>query len=126
MNYYRGNNPAKWYRGVPTYQRVKYDAVYPGIDLAYHGDGGKFEFDFNLKPGADARRIALGFDGVAGAEVASDGSALLKTAHGNLTLKRPLAYQEIDGARHEISADFKIANARHHDRASAIMIIRVR
>ncbi len=27
-------------------------------------------------------------------------------------MKRPVAYQEIDGARHEISADFKIANAR--------------
>ena len=112
VNYYRGNNPAKWHRGVPTYRRVNYAAVYPGIDLAYHGDGGKFEFDFNLKPGADAHRIALGFDGIAGAEVAADGSALLKTAHGNLSLKRPVAYQEIDGARHEVGADYKIASAR--------------
>jgi hypothetical protein len=112
VNYYRGNNPAKWHRGVPTYGRVRYDAIYPGIDLAYYGDGGRFEFDFEVKPGADPNRIALGFDGIAGAEVAADGSALLKTTHGNLTLKRPVAYQQIDAARHEVSADYKIANNR--------------
>jgi len=112
VNYYRGNNPAKWHRGVPTYSRVKYDAVYPGIDLAYHGDGGKFEFDFVLKPGADAHRIALGFDGISRAEVAADGSALLKTAQGDLTLKRPLAYQEIAGTRHQIDAGYKVSDKR--------------
>ena len=112
VNYYRGTNPAKWHRGVPTYRRVKYDAIYPGIDLAYHGDGGKFEFDFNLKPGADARRIALSFDGIEGAEIAADGKALLKTRQGDLTLKRPVAYQEIDGARHQVGAGYEIANAR--------------
>jgi len=112
VNYYRGNNPAKWYRGVPTYRRVEYDDVYPGIDLAYHGDGGKFEFDFKLKPGADAHRISLGFDGIANAAVTTDGSALLKTAHGDLTLKPPVAYQDIEGSRHDVNATYKIANAR--------------
>src|SRR5208283_4976727 len=61
-NYYRGNDRAKWYREVPTYRRVKYAEVYRGIDLAYYGDRGSFEFDFDLKPHADANQIALAFD----------------------------------------------------------------
>src|SRR5277367_5040642 len=48
VNYYQGKDPAKWQTNVPTYRRVKYTGVYPGIDLVYHGDGGKFEFDFEL------------------------------------------------------------------------------
>src|ERR1700686_750579 len=31
-NYYLGNDPGKWIHGVPHYARVRYDAVYPGID----------------------------------------------------------------------------------------------
>ena len=59
-----------------------------------------------------------------GAEVASDGGALLKTAKGNLTLKRPVAYQQIDGTRRAVQADYKIApgakrskSHSNHDRA---------
>ena len=31
-NYFVGNDPAKWHRGVPTFAKVKYAGVYPGID----------------------------------------------------------------------------------------------
>jgi hypothetical protein len=30
VNYYHGNDPAKWQTNVPTYRRVKYEHVYPG------------------------------------------------------------------------------------------------
>src|SRR5579872_324843 len=59
VNYYRGSDRSKWHRDVPTYARVRYAEVYRGIDLAYYGDRGTFEFDFALKPGADAKNIAL-------------------------------------------------------------------
>src|SRR5512141_1075560 len=45
-NYFLGNNPARWRTGVPTYAKVAYDRVYPGVDLVYYGDSAGFEFDF--------------------------------------------------------------------------------
>ena len=30
VNYFIGNNPAKWHTNVPTYARVRYKNVYPG------------------------------------------------------------------------------------------------
>jgi hypothetical protein len=32
-NYFIGNDPKKWLTDVPTYSRVKYENLYPGVDL---------------------------------------------------------------------------------------------
>src|SRR5438067_830188 len=37
INYFRGNDQAKWITGVPTFKKVAYAQVYPGIDLVYYG-----------------------------------------------------------------------------------------
>src|SRR5262249_18309195 len=37
VNYLTGCDPQRWRRHIPLYARVKYEAVYPGIDLVYHG-----------------------------------------------------------------------------------------
>ena len=39
-NYFIGNDPAKWRRNVPTYAKVRYENVYPGVDLVYYGNQG--------------------------------------------------------------------------------------
>jgi hypothetical protein len=37
-NYFIGNDPKKWRTNVPSYTRVKYEGVYPGVDLVYYLD----------------------------------------------------------------------------------------
>lgn len=37
-NYFIGKDQAKWRAGVANYGEVKYEGVYPGIDVAYHGN----------------------------------------------------------------------------------------
>ena len=36
-NYFIGNDPAQWHTNIPTFARVRYAEVYPGIDLVYYG-----------------------------------------------------------------------------------------
>ena len=59
-NYFIGNDPKKWRTNVPTYAKVKYQGVYPGVDLVYYGNqGGQLEYDFVVAPGADPNMITL-------------------------------------------------------------------
>ena len=63
VNYFFGNDPTKWIRGLPTYSRIRYAEIYRGIDLVYYGAAGELEYDFVVAPGADTRQIALEFAG---------------------------------------------------------------
>src|SRR6266568_2552631 len=58
-NYFVGNDPKKWRTDVPTYGKVKYEGVYPGVDLVYYGNQRQLEYDFVVAPGADPKAITL-------------------------------------------------------------------
>ena len=60
VNYFLGNDPKQWRTNVPTYAKVRYHNVYPGVDLEYYGNqGGELEYDFIVAPGADPSAIVL-------------------------------------------------------------------
>ncbi len=40
VNYLIGNDPAQWRTNIPTAARVRYSALYPGIDLTVYGATG--------------------------------------------------------------------------------------
>lgn len=60
-NYFIGNDPKRWRTNIPTYAGVRYRDVYPGIDLLYHGNQTKLEFDFVIAPGGNTEAIRLAF-----------------------------------------------------------------
>jgi hypothetical protein len=63
VNYFIGNDPTKWHREMPTFAKVRYPGVYPGIDVVYYGNQGRLEYDFIVTPGADPGAITLAFTG---------------------------------------------------------------
>jgi hypothetical protein len=65
-NYMIGADASKWIRGVPHFRLIKYNDLYPGISLAFYGNGDALEHDFQLEPGADPSRISFRFDGAEG------------------------------------------------------------
>ncbi len=50
VNYFIGNDPEKWRRNIPTYRKVHYTDVYPGIDIVYYGNQRELEYDFVVAP----------------------------------------------------------------------------
>lgn len=106
-NYFIGDDPSKWVRGVETYSGVLYSSVYRGVDLMFHSNEQQLEYDFMVAPGADADEIRLRFDGVERVTLANEGTLILKTPAGELRHQRPVAYQEKAGARIPVTADFK-------------------
>jgi len=111
-NYIIGNNPSKWHREVPRYARVSYHDVYPGIDLTYHGQQKQLEFDFAVAPGSTPDPIQLSFSGASRIRTDTAGNLALSSSAGDLTLNKPVAYQERNGIRQLVDARF-VLSANH-------------
>ena len=110
-NYFIGNDPDKWIRGIDTYSRVHYSGVYDGIDLVFYANERRLEYDFGVAPGADPREIRLRFEGTENLELSFDGALILHTAAGEVKHERPIAYQESNGSRREVAVAFKHLDA---------------
>jgi len=110
-NYFIGNDPKKWRTNVPTYAKVRYQNIYPGVDLVYYGNqSGQLEYDFVVEPGADPGAIALAV-GTQGQErnpklesrisaapgppqISPDGDLVISTEGGHVRFHKPVVYQE--------------------------------
>ena len=111
-NYFIGNDPAKWRTNVAGYAKVKYEGVYPGIDLVYYDNGeGRLEYDFIVAPGADPKQIALSIEDAQSVEVDPSGNLVITAATGTIRKPAPHVYQEIDGKRQEIAAGYRLLEA---------------
>jgi len=105
-NYFVGRDRSKWHTNVPTYAKVQYGNVYPGIDLVYYGNQRQLEYDFVVAPGADPKKIVLGFKGADKLEIGPEGDLVLHAGGGNIRQHRPVIYQEIDGIRRKIAGSY--------------------
>jgi hypothetical protein len=109
-NYFIGNDPKKWRTGVPSYEAVRYQEIYPGVDVLFYGRQRRLEYDFIVAPGADPRAIALSISGARKLELNSQGDVLMSVAGGKVVLQKPVVYQEVNGQRREIAGNYTITN----------------
>src|SRR3989442_679598 len=98
-NYFVGNDPKKWRANVPTYAKIEYRDVYPGVNLVYYGNQRQLEHDFVVSPGADPKAITLAFEGMDGVAIDALGDLVLRADGGEVRLRKPIVYQEQDGQR---------------------------
>src|SRR5262245_61049018 len=108
-NYFIGNDPAAWRRGVSNYSKVKYQSVYPGIDLVWYGNQRLLEHDFMIAPGAEPSRIKLSFSGTDKMSIESEGALVLRVGGEDLRMLKPQAWQEPNGGRRAISCDYSLS-----------------
>ena len=107
-NYFRGNDPRKWRMNVPSYERVCYAGIYPGIDLVYYGNPRRLEHDFVVAPGAEPSAIAFAVRGAERQHIAANGDLVLRVRGGEVRLQRPILYQEVEGTRREVAGSYRI------------------
>lgn len=108
-NYFPSGDRSTWHTGIPNYSGVEYREIYPGVDAVFHGTPRRLEFDFDVAPGADPSKIALDFAGGRVLRLDSNGNIVLgvgKSSGGEVTLDRPVMYQQIAGVRREIAGRF--------------------
>ena len=96
-NYFLGNDASKWQTRIPTYTRVQYQEVYPGISLVYYGNQRQLEYDFQVAPGADPAQIRLRFAGAESLRVDDQGDLVVQAGGQVLLQHKPVVYQQVAG-----------------------------
>ena len=93
VDYFIGNDPAKWRTNISTYGKVKIEGIYPGVDLVYYGNQQQLEYDFVVAPGADPDKIRLDVRGARNLRIDEKGDLRLRTSGGEIRLQKPVMYQ---------------------------------
>ncbi|MGO9010590.1 MAG: SBBP repeat-containing protein [Bryobacteraceae bacterium] len=107
VSYFIGNDPKNWRSGIPTYGKVEYPQIYPGVDLVFYGNQRQLEYDFVIAPGADPSRIAWRIDG-ARASVDAEGNLALSAPNGPASFKKPVLYQMDGGRKTSVEGSFDV------------------
>lgn len=107
VSYFKGQ-PDQWHAGLPTYARIVYADLWPGIDLVYHGTVDRLKYEFIVHPGADPAQIQLAYRGATDVTVNDAGQMEVSTPLGGFADDVPEAYQEIDGRRVAVDAAYDL------------------
>ena len=106
VNHFIGNDQAKWRTNISTYQKVKYESVYPGVDLIYYGDQRRLEYDFIVAPGTDPQLIQLSFPEAKELHIDQTGALIAKVDDVELRQPKPLIYQETATGRRVVDGNY--------------------
>ena len=109
-NFFQGNDSNNWHTDLPTYAAIKYENLYPGIDLIYSSIDGNLKSDFIVAPGSNTSQIVINYSGsgVEEINILADGSLFIDTELGELSEAPPIAYQEINGQQIEVEVAYKL------------------
>lgn len=128
-SYITGNDRSEWRSEIPTFERVQYSAVYPGIDAVYYGNQRNLEYDFVVSPGADPKVIEITFEGARSLSSDNEGNLHLRLARGSLVQHAPVIYQETESGREIVSGGYVIKGENRvsfeigeYDKASKLVI----
>jgi hypothetical protein len=50
-NYFPAGDPKTWTTNIPTYSRVRYSSLYPGIDVAFYGNAKSWSMTLSFNQG---------------------------------------------------------------------------
>jgi hypothetical protein len=121
-DYYVGKRDG-WRANVASFGRVRYQSVYPGIDIVYYGNRSQLEYDFVIAPGADPRAIRMCFRGAKQVRIGEAGDLMVD----DMIQKRPVIYQ--DNPRREVTGRYVLLGRNTvgvrvggYDRSRALVI----
>jgi photosystem II stability/assembly factor-like uncharacterized protein len=109
VNYFVGNDPAAWRTNLPTFSKVKYTDIFPGVDMVYYGNRTQLEYDFILAPHAKPAAIKFVIEGADRIALGDEGDLCLATKLGEVKLQKPEIYQLSEsGGREHVDGSYVI------------------
>ncbi|MFO0495715.1 MAG: gliding motility-associated C-terminal domain-containing protein [Flavobacteriia bacterium] len=106
-NYYLGSDSSKWKSGIKSFQEVRLNDFYAGIDLLMDATSSKMKYSFEVAAGVDPSKIRYGITGSDNIEI-QDGSIIIATRFGNIIEEKPVAWTEKEGKKVFVAVDYVI------------------
>lgn len=106
-NYFIGDDPKKWAGGVKLFEAIRYQSLYPGVDLAYYNYGDALKYDFIVQPGARPDVIRLRMEGLDDLAIRND-TLVMSTTMGQIMEMPPVAYQETGAGKMNVPCRFEV------------------
>jgi uncharacterized protein (TIGR03437 family) len=111
VNYFVGSR-GNWRTSVKGFALIRSHEVYPGIDLVFHAEKERLEYDFIVAPHADPNMIRMDVSGHRGVRVDASGDLVISTAGGDIRWRRPGVYQDGSRGREGVSGRFILSGNR--------------
>ena len=107
FSYFTG--PEKdWKTGLPSFSKIVYRDLWPGVDLVYRGTAKQLKYEFVVKPGVDPGKIRLRYRGATSVILTGAGALKVETPEGGFADEPPVAWQEIDSERVPVDMVFTL------------------
>ncbi|MGB0882082.1 MAG: PKD domain-containing protein [Vicingaceae bacterium] len=104
-NYFLGNDKSKWASNVNSYQKINYQNIYDGIDVAVYSIDNHLKYDFIVDAGAKTDDIIIKYEGVNELKLLN-GILEIGLSNGKVRELKPFAYQMINGIKTEVNCEF--------------------
>ena len=109
ISHFRGKDPEKWIKDLPTFNTVDMGEVYKGIRLNLQAHANNVEKIFHVQPGADPKTIQLNVEGADGLQLTQKGELEVKSGTRSMRFTRPVAYQYIDGKKTTVDVSYAVS-----------------
>jgi len=111
FNYFVGDQ-SQWRSEVPSYEKVAYEGLYPGIDLHTWGPRSHLKYEFHVAPGADWSQIQVRYDGISGLSLTDEGALAVDLGGdwGIVLDDAPYVYQVIDTQKVKVDGRFVLVD----------------
>jgi beta-propeller repeat-containing protein len=93
---------------MPTYAKLRYRGLWPGIDLVVQGGGGRLKYELHLRPGARVKDIRLAYRGATELSLSAGGALRIGTPLGPMRDSPPVSYQVIAGRRVPVESRYRL------------------
>ena len=107
-NYFIGNDPNRWARGVKSYETVVYKDLYDDVDLKYYFSESGPKYDLILKPYADPEDIRIKVEGQEHLKIHKDRIEIGLGGGRSLQDRDLITYRESDDG--VIQSEFKLVD----------------
>ncbi len=104
-NFFIGNNPSKWASEVKNYKRLRFNALYNGIDYEAIASTQGMKYNFYVHAGADPSTIKMEYQGVDQMRV-KNGVLYLKLSVNGVIEQKPYVFQNINNTIVEVPCKY--------------------
>ncbi len=105
---FKGNHPSQWRTDIPTFHRIRFEKMWPGVRMDLRATGSSVEKIFTIAPGTDPDKIRLAFDKDVSLALDETGNLAVKSEQAVATFTKPVAFQDHKGVKKPVQVAYRL------------------